>query len=65
MGDLCSFCENPAKYYTVSKENQMVARCEDHADTGVPKCMMCGREATKRLPAEDGGNESHYCEAHP
>ena len=65
MGDLCSFCDNPARYYTVSKENQMVARCKNHADTDVPKCMVCDSESTKRLPAEDGGNESYYCEAHP
>ena len=33
--------------------------------TDVSKCMVCDSEFTKRLPAEDGGNPSYYCEAHP
>ena len=65
MGDLCSFCKHLAKYYTVSNENQMVARCDDHAGTGVPNCVICGREATKCIPAADNGNAAYYCEVHP
>ena len=63
MTGQCSFCENEAKYYTVSKENQMVARCETHADTKTPTCQLCDREAVFAIRRPLSG-PAYYCADH-